>query len=813
MSRLSLLSLTFILAISISAVAQLTINNNEYFARKGLNIMVFSDNYPEGHQGGITIIQHESRVAANGDLRLEPAPGQWQPFPELLERKVDKENNTISVKLAYPDSSMIKRNFNPIVYPDLHFNYEVVVKVDGNNIKVKVNLDQPLPKEWIGRVGFNLELFPQELFDKSYILDDQSGIFPRHFNGPMKTDVDGSWQTVPMASGKHLVIAPESDLYRMSISSEKDEIQLIDGRAHHNNGWFVARSLIPDGATKEAVVWEIAPNVIDGWSYQPVIQTSQVGFYPEQPKMAMIECAEDFTSDEKVQLVKIEKNGEQKIVLETIPEDWGMFQRYKYLRFDFSQVEETGLYQIKYDKSTSELFSISETLFDRNVWQPTLEYFLPVQMCHMRVNDRYRVWHGLCHMDDALMAPVDTIHLDGYYQGKSTLTRYKSNEQVPGLNVGGWHDAGDYDLRVESQAGTFRILSLIKENFNLEHDQTLVNQQKKLVEIHLPDGKDDVLQQIEHGVLTVLAGYENLGRLYRGIITPTNRQYVLLGDAINMSDNIPYEPGKGLIRDDRWVFTEENPWRELFVAECLAVASRSLKGYNDELSEKSLTVAKELWEQAHNSGRTETAKIRTLVELILTTNDDTYKKELSNRWEIIEKNFSNLAWTIVRVSGKMDIGFQKKVQNLKDNYYRDLAGQMQNNPYRLPYRPQIWGAGWYIQSFGVEQYFLYKYWNNEASKEYVLNALNFVLGCHPSSNNISYASGVGTKSTVVAYGINRADWSYIPGGVVSGTSYIQPDLPEFKVWPFFWQQGEYVIGGGATNFMFLVLATRELYGK
>jgi endoglucanase len=33
-----------------------------------------------------------------------------------------------------------------------------------------------------------------------------------------------------------------------------------------------------------------------------------------------------------------------------------------------------------------------------------------------------------------------------------------------------------------------------------------------------------------------------------------------------------------------------------------------------------------------------------------------------------------------------------------------------------------------------------------------------------------------------------------------------------KVWPFFWQQTEYVIGGGATNFMFLALAAQELFG-
>ena len=50
-------------------------------------------------------------------------------------------------------------------------------------------------------------------------------------------------------------------------------------------------------------------------------------------------------------------------------------------------------------------------------------------------------------MDDATMAPINYNHFDGYYQQESTFTKFKSGEHVPGLNVGGWHDAGDYDLR------------------------------------------------------------------------------------------------------------------------------------------------------------------------------------------------------------------------------------------------------------------------------------------------------------------------------------------------------------------------------
>jgi len=57
----------------------LSINDKEYLEMTGLNVMLAHDFYPEGHQGGVGIILNGQRVATNGDLRLEPTPGQWQP--------------------------------------------------------------------------------------------------------------------------------------------------------------------------------------------------------------------------------------------------------------------------------------------------------------------------------------------------------------------------------------------------------------------------------------------------------------------------------------------------------------------------------------------------------------------------------------------------------------------------------------------------------------------------------------------------------------------------------------------------------------
>src|SRR6266542_7009635 len=109
----------------------LKINDQGYFDMDGLNVMVFQDIYPEGHQGGVGIIQNGDRVATNGDLRLEPAPGQWAPIPALHKRTVDKENNQITVTLSFPDSSRNRKGFNPIDYPDLYFSYSIKVMAEG----------------------------------------------------------------------------------------------------------------------------------------------------------------------------------------------------------------------------------------------------------------------------------------------------------------------------------------------------------------------------------------------------------------------------------------------------------------------------------------------------------------------------------------------------------------------------------------------------------------------------------------------------------------------------------------------------------
>lgn len=815
----------------------LKINDLEYLEMQGLNVMLAHDYYPGGHQSGISIIQNGIRIGSNGDIRLEPTPGPGHAQPKVGKRMVDRNNNIISVHMEYPDPAKNRKGFGPIIYPDLNFSYDVKIQPAGKSFRIIVDLDKPLPDEWIGKVGFIFELFPGNLFGKSYYMDQSFGIFPRQSNGPGKRNKDGIYEADPLATGKKLMVAPESEQFRMTIENMKDNnLQLLDGRALSQSGWFIVRSMISKGATKNAVEWLVSPHAIPNWKYKPVVQVSQVGYHPAQQKIAMIELDRKDEQHLPATLFRISENGSLEKVFEAAPKDWGNFLRYHYLQFDFSTIKRHGMYQVRYGDYLTQPFQINADVYKRDVWQPILEYFLPVQMCHMRINDRSRVWHGLCHMDDARMALLNHNHFDGYIQGPSALTKYNPGETVPAINIGGWHDAGDYDMRVESQATEVFIMSMEYEQFHLNYDNTNINQHTRIVEMHQPDGRNDLLQQIEHGALSVVGGYKSLGRLYRGIIEPTRRQYSHLGDAATMTDNKPYNStdmglsfmelqtnnklingnsrisGEPDAPDDRWVFTENNPRRELEAAADMAAAARVLKGFNDTLANDCLKLAGDLWDKTKEKNAIQ--RVHLAVELLQTTGENKYRDFILQHADSIAAHIDVTGWLVGRVLPLIsDINFKNKIIAAAQVYRKTIAEQEKKTPYGIPYEPDIWGAGWNIQDFGVEQYFLHTSFPDIFPDTYMLDAMNFVLGVHPGSNTSSFASGIGSKSLTVAYGINRDDWSYIPGGVGSGTALIRPDLPELLEWPYLWQQTEYVLGGGSSNLMFMVLAADKLLNK
>ena len=782
------------------------INAQEYFEAPGLSALVFHNTYLEGKQGGIELIQHGERIMTNGCVSLEPTSEQWMTRAEIGQRQADAAAGEMRISLRYPAEGL---------------DCSLHLRADGPSLRLRLDLAQPLPPQWIGKAGFSLEIFPDAYFGKSFHLGGTFGIFPRQPNGPMLPTPEGGWRPAPLASGVRLSIAPEDPLRKIEIESLHGTLSLYDGRARTQNGWFVLSGLFAAGATSGALEWRITPNSIPGWRRAPVLCISQVGYHPDQVKRVILELDPQTETLETAHLERIEPDGGMRAILSASPQRWGRCWRYEYAIFDFSVAREPGIYRVRYGEQTTSSFRISRDVYQRDVWQPTLETFLPVQMCHMEVRDRYQVWHGVCHLDDAVQAPTNHKHFDGYHQGPETATPYAPFAHIPDLARGGWHDAGDYDLATGSQASVTLLLALIRETFGLDSDQTTVQREQRRVTLHQPDGVPDILEQIVHGVDFLLGSYRTLGRSIIGVIEATLEQYVHLGDAATITDNRIHDPARPETRDDRWAFTDPNSALEYQVASALAAAGRVLREYDAALADECLQTAARVWayEQSHAPVGTRNTytpwnavgqEVAATVELLLATNETPYREHLLEMWPAIAANLDQADWIVARALPVLDDdAFAANFRAALETYRAGLEAELAGNPFGVPLRAQLWGMAWNVQWFGVAQYHLCRAFPDLFDRENVLRALNYTLGCHPASD-VSLVSGVGARSAISAYGTNRADWSYIPGGGASGPNLLQPDFPEFKQpFPFLWQQAEYVIGGAAT-YLFCVLGADQL---
>lgn len=799
----------------------LRLNEKEYFERRGLNVLVFSNWYDglfsDAKMSGVELLHHEVRTATNGDVRLSPTPGQWDPVPTFLDRKVDKENCRIEAFLAYPDYG---------------FKYSIDAQPKADGIVIGVNLEKPLPKELEGRAGFNLEFLPSAYFRKTYIIDGTTGLFPRYPTGPMIRTAEGEIQPGPIATGRTLILAPEDPERRVTIISRDSNLMLYDGRNYAQNGWYVVRSLIPAGKSGRVVEWFISANTIDGWTRRPVIAHSQVGYHPSQKKLAVIELDKNDTPLPTATVLKVTEKGEFAVAHSGPAELWGSYLRYNYLTYDFSSVTEPGIYLIEYGEVRTLPFRIAHDVYE-DTWHATLDVFFPVQMDHMQVREAYRVWHGVCHLDDARQAPVNHEHFDLYAQGPTTDTPYQPGEHIPGLNIGGWFDAGDYDIRTQTQYNTVLDLVHVWETFRIDRDETTVDQQKRYVEIHAPDGIPDILQQIEHGTLALIAQHRAVGHAICGIVEPCLRQYTHLGDASTKTDNLVYNPSlaegesDGFTSgtpDDRWAFTSKSTPLNYGSIAALAAASRALRGYNDQLADECLDTAKRVWDEEHRhepdifkhgnttGGPLEEEEFKAAVQLLITTRDQKYAKRIEELWPTVERNIMRSIVQAVQAIPFMGETYKKRLAAIAQVYNQHLENIKKQNPFGVPITGGGWAGSGAVIRFGIAAYLLHKAFPELVDPEPVFRAVDYIFGCHPASD-VSLVSGVGAFSKEIAYGNNRADFTFIAGGIVPGVLILKPDFPENKLdWPFLWGENEYVVDLGA-SYLYLMNAVNDLVRK
>ncbi|HVT72682.1 MAG TPA: glycoside hydrolase family 9 protein, partial [Lacunisphaera sp.] len=559
------------------------------------------------------MILHGQRIATNGDVRLMPTPEQWDLVATLKGRQADKAHNRLTASLAFPTFDL---------------NYTLEVAAEPGGVRVSINLDQPLPAKLAGRAGFNLEFLPSIYMGKAYLVDGaKAGIFPRFPEEPMikvlplpdepkkayyLEDWDkakGYTQPLPFATGKTITLGVDDALARVSVTSDTADLMLFDGRARAQNGWFVLRSLIPTGKTTGAIVWHIRPDVIPNWIRPPMIAHSQVGYAPDFSKVAVLELDPKYHGPQTAKVLRLMADGSYQPVFEGPLTPATPWLRYVYSKFDFTAVKDPGLYVIEYGGQRTAAFPISPDAY-ANIWQPSLDHHLAVQMDHVAVREAYRVWHGASHLDDARLAPVVGEQFDGWNQATATDGKWKGGDHIPGMNIGGWYDAGDFDLEEPAQLNVIQSLALAYREFDLKYDELTVDEAAREVEMHRPDGVPDAVQQVKHGAMYILAQFHQFGHAIRGTHEPDLRQYTHLGDGASKTDGRIYDPSLGPNEvkgdtsgkpDDRWIFSTNNPFFQWNAVAALAASADTLKGWDDAMAKDCLETAIKAWndEKAH----------------------------------------------------------------------------------------------------------------------------------------------------------------------------------------------------------------------
>jgi endoglucanase len=840
MKILSFLSVVALLLAANKSVSgqDLKLNDLEYFETQGVNVLVYNNLFTGGFNdektAGIELIHHGVRTAQGGAVRLSNTPEQWDLVPAIPTRKVDRATNTIESVLRYEDYD---------------FESRVVVIAKGKGVEISVYLDKPVPEQLEGSAGFNLEFLPSQYWAKTYLMDGRINRFPRYvvgntitkpnseklkqYKGYVTSDDRGTGRFIeplPLETGRTILMAPDEPERLIKITSQDADLMLFDGRMLAQNGWFVVRSLLPAGKTGKVLTWTIEPNAINGWVREPNIGFSQVGYLPSQPKVSVIELDKKDKPLAKASIYKIGNDGKATEVFSGNIVPWGDYYKYHYVKFDFSSVKTPGIYYIQYGDFKTNNFLIENNVYDK-ITDATSDIWIPIHMNHMFVNEGYRVWHGEPFKEGYLQAPPNTDHFDMHRQGPTTDTKYKALELIPGLNIGGFFDAGDFDIETGANIGVVQNFVQTWEYFKPLRDQTFVDQQQRYVDLHRPDGTPDVLQFIEHGTLNLVAQAEIIGHMAQTLSNSVLDNYHHLGDAVSITDGLPYNPNLGPhevapdgrssgVKDDMWAFTSRNAGLDLRAATMFAATSRALKGYNDDLSARALQQSKRLLKEAteilanqpqNNRGFGGGADISTNLQLYISTGEQQYADKYQELlWPALERNVSFIILTALHGIPHMDATFKEKLRPYVVKYKEYIDGLEKENPYGVPIGLGNWAGSGGVVSFGTTICFANTHFPDIIDASHAFKTTNWLFGCHPYHNYSLVATVGAARPKAVFYGNNRADFSFIPGNVAPGILFRQPDhFENYDDWPFLWGQNEGTIGGN-TGYLIFGSAFKDL---
>ncbi|MFN8093833.1 MAG: hypothetical protein U0599_16750 [Vicinamibacteria bacterium] len=155
-----------------AAEKPLALNEKQYFSRRGLDVLVFTNEYNgmffDEKTAGVEMIHHGVRTATGGAVRLSPTPEQWDQIPKVVERSADAKTGTIEVTLRYEAFA---------------FDSKLVVTPDGQGFRRRLRRQAGAGRAR-GPRRLQPRVPPVPVLGAHVPRHGRPGVFPRYPNGP-----------------------------------------------------------------------------------------------------------------------------------------------------------------------------------------------------------------------------------------------------------------------------------------------------------------------------------------------------------------------------------------------------------------------------------------------------------------------------------------------------------------------------------------------------------------------------------------------------------------------------------------------------
>lgn len=518
-----------------------------------------------------------------------------------------------------------------------------------------------------------------------------------------------------------------------------------------------------------------APMVDESLPVDDSIRLNQIGFYPDQKKIAVIlnhEEAEDFMIwDADKNEVVYEGN----LAKETTKTRSGINSRIA----DFSQFKEAGNYVfVLTGVSKSYPFEIRAHV-NEALGKASIKAFYYQRASVELDKAQAGIWaRPLGHPDDQVM-----IHPSAVSHSRKAGDLFSSPF--------GWYDAGDYNKYVVNSGITVGTLLSLFEDYPRYFLK---------LELNIPESGDqipDLLDEIRWNLNWMISMQDSEdGGVYHKLTTAKFEGMV--------------EPH--LAVSQRYLVAKSTT-ATLDFAAVMAQASRVYKDYFPEESVMFLKAAEKAWNWAkenpallykqnemneafdpdvvtgaYGDDSSKDEWIWAASELFITTHNLIYWDELADADQSFKlPSWNQVAWlgyySLVRHQNSITLLPQEWTATLKINLLSAARNQLEgmdgiafHSPIETNVRNFIWGSNAVAANQGILLLYAYKQSNEHVFLEGALDNLDYILG--RNATGYSYVTGFGSKTPLHPHhrlAVSRPDLPPLPGFIVGGPNPRQQD--------------------------------------